>query len=247
MAPEQHKSPIVDHSQKKPLNYGSGAWFLGPLFLAVAAWFFLGMKAPELPKTKMHLINKAAISTSPRRKMISVQPPKIHINGFERTCNDCHNSFKSETPKINGRLQHKEVILEHAINTSCFSCHDQKDRNYLVSLKGKKITYPAVVDLCAQCHIRVHRDWIKGSHGRSNGFWDTSKGPLKRLKCTQCHDPHQPRHPAMDPLKPLPGPHTLRMGEPEPVQGGESEDVLFLLKKNGSKGAKHQTEKKEKR
>ncbi len=246
MAPEHKESSTMDRSENKPLNYGSGAWFLGPLFLAVAAWFFLGMKAPELPKAKMHLINKAGISTSPRRKMIAVQPPKIHINGFDRTCNDCHNSFKSETPKIKGRLQHKEVVLDHAINTSCFSCHDQKDRNYLVSLKGKKIEYPAVVKLCAQCHIRVHKDWVIGSHGRGNGYWNTSKGPLKRLKCTQCHDPHQPRHPAMDPLKPLPGPHTLRMGEPKGNEG-ESEDVLYLLKKNGSKGAEHQAEKKEKR
>jgi hypothetical protein len=247
MAPEQSKSSVLDRTETKTLNYGSGAWFLGPLFLAVAAWFFLGMKGPDLPKTKLHPISKAGISLAPRRKMISVQPPKIHINGFDRTCNDCHNSFKSESPKIEGRLQHKDVILEHAINKTCFSCHDQKDRNFLVSLEGKKIEYPAVVDLCAQCHVRVHKDWVKGSHGRSNGFWDTAKGPQTRLKCTQCHDPHQPRHPAMDPLKPLPGPHTLRMGEPSEHRTEGSEDVLFLLRKNGSKGSQHHSGKKEKR
>ncbi|HHI79127.1 MAG TPA: hypothetical protein ENK02_04040 [Planctomycetes bacterium] len=247
MAPEQRESSAVGRSDSKPLNYGSGAWFLGPLFLLVAVWFFLGMKGPKLPETKMRLINKAAISTAPRRKMIAVQPPKIHINGFDRTCNDCHNSFKSETPKLKGRLQHQEITLEHAINKTCYSCHDKKDRNYLVSLEGKKIEYPAVVQLCAQCHVRVHKDWVKGSHGRSNGYWDSSKGPRKQLKCTQCHDPHQPRHPAMDPLKPLPGPHTLRMGDPGETEAHESEDVLYLLKKRGSRGRKHNAEKEEKR
>ncbi len=247
MAPEQNELPKMDSPEKRPLQYGSGSWLLGPLFLGVAAWFFLGMKSPDLPPKKLYPINQSAISTAPRRKMIGVQPPKIHINGFDRTCNDCHNSFKSETPKIKGRLQHKEIILEHAINTSCFSCHDQKDRNYLISLKGEKIEYPAVVNLCAQCHVRIHRDWVKGSHGRSNGYWDTRKGPMKRLKCTQCHDPHQPRHPAMDPLKPLPGPHTLRMGEQTEPREEESEDVLYLLKKNGSGGFGPKAGKKEKR
>jgi hypothetical protein len=45
-------------------------------------------------------------------------------------------------------------------------------------------------------------------HGRTNGYWDASRGEARRLTCTECHDPHAPALPAMTPL---PGPATIRM------------------------------------
>jgi hypothetical protein len=67
----------------------------------------------------------------------------------------------------------------------------------------------------------VYRDWLHGSHGRTNGYWDTTRGEQSRRTCIECHDPHRPPFP---PMPPAPGPRTLRLGrqdhsrEPEPMK-----------------------------
>jgi hypothetical protein len=140
---------------------------------------------------------------------------------------DCHSLFppREETPEH--LLQHGHIVLDHGINDRCRNCHDPNDRNKLILHGGQVIGYSEVVRLCSKCHGPTYRDWQKGVHGRANGYWDTSRGPRHRLKCIQCHDPHAPYSPAMDPLKPLPGPDTLRMRAAHgPPEQAESEDQL---------------------
>ena len=60
-------------------------------------------------------------------------------------------------------------------------------------------------------------------HGRTNGYWDVTRGMQHRLGCTECHDPHSPRSPAMQPVTPLPPPHTLRMERPK--EHGEAKEL----------------------
>ena len=50
------------------------------------------------------------------------------------------------------------------------------------------------------------------------------------MGCTYCHDPHKPSAPAMDPLRPMPGPHTLRaVIPPERVEHAEDDPLRRAL------------------
>ena len=150
-----------------------------------------------------------------------VDPPMILLNGFERTCMDCHRVFPPRDIAPEDLQQHRHIRLDHGINDACRNCHDVENRDRLVLRGGESIGYDDVERLCAKCHGPTYRDWEIGTHGRSNGYWDPSRGERRRLACTECHDPHVPRSPAMDPINPLPGPNTLRMHVLEPVEGEE--------------------------
>lgn len=145
----------------------------------------------------------------------AVQHPKlkpvIEIAGFTYNCSDCHKLFSSPAVTDRKLTQHQNIELRHGINTRCFNCHNIANRDTFVDDLGGEIPYDQPQLVCAKCHGPVYRDWQHGSHGRSNGYWDQSKGERARLKCVQCHDPH---HPPFPPMVPAPGPHTLRMGSP---------------------------------
>jgi len=158
-------------------------------------------------------VHREYLSTAPRRKILG-DIPVINIDGYDRTCMDCHKLFPARDAAPEALLQHKNILLDHGINDRCRNCHDVKDRNRLVMASGDSISYGEVVLLCAKCHGPIYRDWEHGMHGRTNGYWDSKRGKQRRLSCIECHDPHSPRIPAMDPLAPLPPPKTLRMGEP---------------------------------
>jgi hypothetical protein len=76
---------------------------------------------------------------------------------------------------------------------------------------GETIVFGEAPTLCAQCHGTTWRDWEQGMHGRANDYWDVTRGAVRWLSCVECHDPHAP---AFDPMQALPGPNTLRMGDP---------------------------------
>lgn len=188
------------------------AWLIGPLFALVAAWLFFGGSAIEQPPIDGVTVAAADISTAPRRSILG-DPPTIKIDGFDRTCMDCHRIFKASSDPPPHLMQHAHIQLRHGINDRCRNCHDVDDRNLLVLHGGEKIPYSRVTELCAKCHGPTYRDWQQGMHGRTNGYWDASRGPSVRVSCTECHDPHNPNSPAMDSISPLPRPRTLRMGD----------------------------------
>ncbi len=195
---------------------GGAAWeltLIGPALLLLSAGLYWGPDLLDIPEGDDRAVHASRIATEPRREHMGDRPV-IHINAFDFACMECHRLFPpSEIPPEELR-QHDHIVLDHGINDRCRNCHDVEDRDRLVLRGGETIPYGEVALLCAKCHGPTFRDWEAGVHGRSNGYWDTDRGERQRLACTQCHDPHDPRVPAMDPLRPLPGPGTLRMDGP---------------------------------
>jgi hypothetical protein len=136
--------------------------------------------------------------------------PEIQLAGYTYRCSDCHDLFPSPAETARSLTQHTHIVLKHGINTRCFNCHHRINRDAYVDDWGREIPADQPQLVCAKCHGPVYRDWLHGSHGRTNGYWDTAKGPQERRKCIECHDPHQPPFP---PMRPAPGPNTLRMGD----------------------------------
>lgn len=199
-----------------------GGWFVGPIFFALAWWMIEGQEVTAIPIEKTPGIPEGVLSTAPRRAILQ-HPPMLRIGGpYERTCMDCHR-LPFATNDMPGRvlLQHANIQVQHGADKRCLDCHSEKNRDLLVLRTGEEITFDEVPRLCGQCHAPTYFDWLGGMHGRTNGYWNAELGPVNRLKCSHCHDPHAPRHPALDPLVPLPGPHTLRMGERHPSHAGE--------------------------
>lgn len=217
---------MTDHAHGDSMRLNTIVTYLiGLALFGLAAWFLWGAPAPDIPLPDGPVrptVALADISTAPRRKTLS-DPPMIEINGYKRQCMDCHKLFAPADDPPKRLLQHREIVLRHGINDRCRNCHDVENRNRLVLYGGASITYDEVVRLCAKCHGPVYEDWRRGMHGRDNGYWDTTRGKMIRRKCTECHDPHTPTSPAMDPIRPLPPPHTLRMGDPAKHAGADTE------------------------
>ncbi len=213
----------IDAGGVRGRDGGAPCWagaLVAPVFLALAVWFLLGPDGIDLPAEEPSAIDPALLATTPRREILG-DPPVILIDGFQRTCMECHRLFQ---PREDGTslqlMQHRHIKLDHGINDRCRNCHHVEDRDRLVLHDGTVIGYSDVVTLCSKCHGPTFRDWQRGAHGRTNGYWDASRGEVRRLGCTECHDPHTPRVPALDPMRPLPGPRAPRMG---PSHGGRLE------------------------
>jgi hypothetical protein len=155
--------------------------------------------------------------------------PEIKLAGYTYRCSECHNLFESPPETTRTLTQHTDIHLKHGINTRCFNCHHRTNRDAFVDDWGREIPYDQPPLVCAKCHGPVYRDWTHGSHGRTNGYWDTKKGPMERRKCIECHDPHEPPFP---PMKPAPPPNTLRMGNQEfPAEHAGVTDPLRIYRR----------------
>lgn len=195
-------------------------WILGLVFLAAAAWFFWGLQRSELAIPEGATVTAAELSIEPARQLLG-EPPQVKINGFLRTCMDCHQLFTSAR-RVPGMVsQHTHIVLNHGMNDLCLNCHDIFDRDKLVLHNGKTVSFAEAQILCAQCHGTTYRDWQQGSHGKTLGYWDATQGPKRKLMCTQCHDPHSPSFMAMTAL---PGPNTFRMSRQGRAQGHHDDD-----------------------
>lgn len=222
-----------------------GAWvssLIAPGFIAVGFWFIAGPELDRPPAIEAAIVDAAQLSAAPRRTAVG-DPPRTLVNGFERTCTDCHRLFPPADDPPRKLLQHAGIVLNHGINDRCRNCHDDRDRDRLVLSDGTPLPFARSVELCAKCHGPTYRDWQRGMHGRTNDYWDAGRGKPRRLGCTECHDPHNPRSPAMDPIAPLPGPRTLRMTPgPKAVHKPDGErDPLRreLAREDRSKGPGH--------
>ena len=198
-----HPPPSTPRSRR-------GGYIVGPVFLLLAAWFLFGTEDPNPPLGGTPPFDKALLSTDPVRKAMG-QPPRTTIGGFSRTCMECHRIFDAAAKPEKELRQHENIELEHSPAMDCQTCHHPEDRNYLRLADGSKLPYTEVVTLCGECHASRFRDWTIGAHGRVDGYWNPDLGKPRKLKCTECHDPHTPLSPVLDPVIPLPGPHTLRL------------------------------------
>ena len=154
--------------------------------------------------------------------------PRARIGAYVYRCNECHGLFKTTSDGwVRSPLnQHRHIELKHGINDNCFNCHDRANRDMYVGNQGVPIPADQPQLLCAKCHGLVYRDWTQGVHGRTNGYWSAKYGPVIRRKCIECHDPHVPPFP---PMRPAPGPNTLRMGDQEACEHEEEETLNPLL------------------
>lgn len=170
--------------------------------LVAGPWQFTSPVPPATPVSAD--VTKQTPVRTPRLE------PKIEIAGFTYNCADCHKLFNSPPETKRVLTQHTHITLDHGMNDRCFNCHHRTNRDAFVDDYGGKIPFDQPQLLCGKCHGPVYRDWLNGAHGRTNGYWDTSKGPQQRRKCIECHDPHAP---CFAPMKPAPGPNTPRMGD----------------------------------
>ncbi|MCP3902209.1 MAG: hypothetical protein GY715_01125 [Planctomycetes bacterium] len=196
-------------------------------FLAVAAWFVFGSKPVDIPGTLTAAVSERDLSTDPLR-VGRMHVGEITIGSFTRRCGECHDLFPSGDDAPRERTEHQHVVLDHGLNDRCFNCHDRENRDRLALRGGVTISYEEVPRLCAKCHGPTYRDWQRGMHGRTTGSWDPGAPNHARLVCSDCHSPHAP---AYAPLRPLPGPRTLRMGGGEREVHGEAVEHVDPLRK----------------
>lgn len=214
------------------MNAWKSVWV--PLALASTAGILvLDPLPPRLPITPATAVSAWVLDPAPVR-----QPklkPQYVAAGFTYQCMDCHRIIPSPSETFRPLTQHTEIQLNHGLNTRCFNCHHLRNRDAFVDDFGQEIPWDQPQRLCAKCHGPVYRDWEAGAHGRINGYWDKTRGPQSKRRCIECHDPHVPPFAR---LTPAPGPNTLRMGAPGPVQHGGKRDPLRIY----SQGANHPTE-----
>lgn len=190
-----------------PTSQGRALIVAGVFFaLAAALWAYpRSFVSPAAPARRV-----AAWVTDPSPVRHPKLRPEIELAGFTYRCSDCHRLFPSPLETTRSLTQHRNIVLKHGINTRCFNCHHPTNRDAYVDDWGHEIPADQPQLVCAKCHGPVYRDWLNGAHGRTNGYWDASRGPRERRKCIECHDPHEPPFP---PMTPAPGPDTLRMGD----------------------------------
>lgn len=193
----------------RPAASGLPAWAIGPLFLALA-WWMVSLSPPiVIPRSDPITVSRDRIVPGALRKPMG-DPPTAVIGGYTHACNECHQLFSSPPLERRTLMQHTHITLNHGMNDRCFNCHDRANRERLVLHDGTPLRFDEVPRLCSQCHGTVFRDWQRGTHGKTLGSWDTTRGDQHRLICNDCHNPHSPAYPK---IEPLPGPRTLRMGD----------------------------------
>ena len=198
--------------------------FWAPCLLVAFAVLLLADPLPfASPVSVETQVAASAPNTTPVRQP-SLEP-KYDVAIFTYRCSECHKIIASPEKTYRTLTQHTEINLEHGINTHCFNCHHRTNRDAFVDDLGNEIPWTEPQLVCAKCHGPVYRDWQHGSHGRTNGYWDTGKGQQTRLKCIECHDPHHPPFPTMNPEPP---PDTLRMGPQDYGTHSEGHDPLRL-------------------
>ncbi|MBX3372997.1 MAG: hypothetical protein KF817_04125 [Phycisphaeraceae bacterium] len=204
----EHPSHPITRSTRRPAPWTG--WLLPAGFIAVAAGLFAAPKRVDIPVDPPGAVDREALVPAPRRVAMT-DPAHIMVEGRAQACNGCHQIFDSAHPAGTVLSFHQEIRLSHGLNDRCINCHDAADRERLVLRDGSTVPFADTPVLCAQCHGTVYRDWLRGMHGRTMGSWITGSAFQSRLGCSECHDPHAPRYDAM---VPLPGPATLRMGDP---------------------------------
>lgn len=181
------------------------AYWVAEIFAVLAVVLALSPLPFQTPVTSPDLVPTSVIDPTP------VRQPSLSavytLGKFTYRCNECHRSTPTPYAAGHGLTKHADVFLSHGINARCLNCHHPVNRETFVDDFGQEIPWDQPQLLCTKCHGPVYRDWQHGSHGRINGYWDTSQGEQIRLKCIECHDPH---HPPFPPLASAPGPKTLR-------------------------------------
>jgi hypothetical protein len=191
-------------------------------FLVLAVGFWIAPARLAVPGAPTPAVDPQALAMVALRAP-RLDAPAMDVAGISMPCTECHALFESPPVQKSPLAQHQDVVLDHGLNSRCLNCHARRDRSKLVLHGEVEVAFTEVVQVCAQCHGPTFRDWEKGVHGKTLGSWETGSAGQRRLGCVECHDPHRP---ALPDLVPLPGPHTLRMGEPGRPASGPEDDPL---------------------
>ncbi len=197
------------------------------LFL-LAAWFLHAPGEAGLPSAPTPTFDRARLAHALPRTP-SADPRVMQVAGHALRCNDCHGIFPSVEQPVAPLQQHTDIVLDHGLNDRCLNCHARTDRERYELRGGELLGLEESTRLCASCHGTTFRDWERGIHGRTDGYWSAAHGTPRRLICIECHDPHAPAHPG---LVPLPGPHSWRA----PSEAAPAADVGpldFWLQRTG--------------
>ena len=183
-------------------------WMLSSECLAAVIWLSGCSGDSEVNEGEIYerIVEGSVFDTEPVRG--EVRPLKHRRGKFEYACTECHKDFGSKLTSKNPKGEHSDLVLDHGHNTLCLNCHHKDNRNVYVDYDGSEIAEGDTTLLCRKCHGPTYREWQVGIHGRQNGYWDSSKGPRKKLQCIQCHDPHSP---VFKPMAPEPAPQLDRM------------------------------------
>jgi hypothetical protein len=186
---------------------------IGPVALAVGAEDEGATAAAEAPTPPPTPAPEAALQIDDPKELLERFPPfttteripTLEENGYY-PCSDCHGAQLKPNLQVRKlEKEHRDVVLVHGGGRYwCTTCHGE-DRDSLVSLKGKPISFDQPFLLCGQCHFDRQRDYFLGGHGKRIGNW---QGEKKLAVCTDCHDAHNPK---ILPKKPQPPPK-LRVG-----------------------------------
>ncbi len=211
------------------------SWWVPVVLLGTGLILAMDPSPFESPVAPAVVVPAWATDVTPVRQPKLV--PQYVVAGYTYACSDCHGSIPSPTETSRPLTQHREIVLEHGINTRCFNCHSRTNRDAFADDAGRDIPWNQPQLLCSKCHGPVYRDWENGAHGRTNGFWDKDRGPQERRKCIECHDPHRPPFISMEPA---PGPNTLRMGPQDYSAHGEGHNPLKIGGPASSPGVSHE-------
>lgn len=117
-------------------------------------------------------------------------------------CSTCHTVREPDTTVRSAEVLdefHQGLTFKHG-DMSCLTCHNRDDYDTLRMADGTAVSYPNVMNLCAQCHGTQARDYNNGAHGGMTGHWDLTRGPRQRNSCIDCHDAHAPKYPTLSPV-----------------------------------------------
>lgn len=122
-------------------------------------------------------------------------------------CVTCHGVRDAGAgfPESERSLQkfHAGLTVQHG-TLACGACHVARTGGapMLHLSDGTELGTADSLRLCAQCHGPKYQDYLHGSHGGMNGYWDLSRGPRLRNHCVDCHDPHVPKFQPSRPVLP---------------------------------------------
>lgn len=184
------------------------------LFLALGLFFRLDLWGHSQPQPMAELVDPKFTNVA----TVRMSAGELKLSGGDASGLDCYACHeKGKVPKITmddqGQFilpeEHNDLVMrhgQHSRNIHCYNCHDPENLDQLKTREGKNYPFEQSTLLCASCHGPTYRDWEKGIHGRTSGFWDRTQGPATKAECASCHHPHAPAFPS---LAPAPGPGGL--------------------------------------